>query len=82
MAIMQQGMNQQTPAILTLLRSVNRSTSSAGRRTKRGSGKRKSASTRKSGSKAKKKRAAKPARFVKGSAAAKRYMASIRKKRK
>lgn len=84
MAVMQQGFNQQTPAIMQLLRSANgaRRAAPASRKRRKKSAssarKRASSSTRRT----KKKRAAGPARLVKGSAAAKRYMAKIRKMRK
>lgn len=85
MAIWQQGMSQQTPAVLSILRSASAGSASRRSFTARKSSKRKSSSkktrtksAKSSRSGSKKKRAA---RLVKGSAAAKRYMASIRKKR-
>jgi len=76
---MQQGWNSQTPAIRNLL-------SSAGRAVARGVKRRvKRSVTRALGGKKKRaarRASAKPARLVKGSAAAKRYMSKIRKMRK
>lgn len=77
MAVVQQGMDQQTPAIKTLLRAVvGRSTGSTRRR--------KARTTRKATRKktARRKSRGKAARFVKGSAAAKAFMAKLRAKRK
>lgn len=78
--IYQQGMNQQTPAVQTILRGSlgggARSTSKRKSRT----------SARKTTKKAKTKRMSSAkstaARFVKGSPAAKRFMAKLRKMRK
>lgn len=74
----QQGWNQQTPAVQTMIAqafgTAKRATSTKRRKkaTKKAAPRRKASAKRK----------AKPARLVKGSAAAKRYMASIRKKRR
>ena len=78
MAVVQQGMDQQTPAIKTLLRGVvGRSIGSPRRRkartTRKATKRTKTARRRSSG---------KAARFVKGSAAAKAFMARLRAKRK
>jgi len=84
----QQGWSQQTPAIQSLLRSavggMRRASGSSKRRKKKKSAGAKRAKRSAGGSK-KAKRATsrgKKARLVKGSAAAKAYMAKIRKKRK
>lgn len=78
MAVVQQGMDQQTPAIKTLLRGVvGRSIGSTR--------KRKARTTRKATKRtktARRKSSGKAARFVKGSAAAKAFMARLRAKRK
>lgn len=78
MAVVQQGMDQQTPAIKTLLRGVvGRSIGSTGRRRKARTTKK--ATKRKT---ARRRSGGKAARFVKGSAAAKAFMAKLRAKRK
>lgn len=76
----QQGMNQQTPAVQALLRSLQRTATGS-----RGSTRRKKRSKRKStGStkRARKSGSRKLKRLVKGSAAAKAHMAKLRAKRK
>lgn len=77
----QQGWNQQTPAIQTLLRTAVGSAPRKARTKARSIGakvKRAASKVRRVASKVKKTKA----RLVKGSAAAKRYMAKIRKLRK
>lgn len=79
----QQGWSQQTPAVQTLLSQAFGTVKRAGTKKRRKKAtstrsRKRSASSRKRASSSRKK----PARLVKGSAAAKRYMASIRKKRR
>jgi hypothetical protein len=72
------GLNQQTAATLQIIRQGMGVRSTTKRRTKRRTKSRaKPAKRRKTRTRSKK-----PARLVKGSAAAKRYMAKIRRKRK
>lgn len=71
----QQGMSQQTPAVQNMLRVLGAKRSNGKKRTRK-------ASAKKTTTRKKRKSSSKPARLVKGSAAAKRYMAKIRKKRK
>lgn len=77
----QQGWSQQTPAVQTMLQqafgTVRRTASRKRRKTAT-----RAKSKRSPARRASSKKRSKPARMVKGSAAAKRYMASIRKKRK
>lgn len=81
MAVVQQGVNQQTPAAQSVWRTAggSRGSSNGGRRKrkKKATRSKRTASTRRASSSKKR-----PARLVKGSLAAKRYMASIRRKRK
>lgn len=77
----QQGMNQQTPAVQNTLRGISKSLNKAlgPVRKKR---KRKAKKAKSTGSKKRKKRSTPSAKqLVKGSAAAKNYMAKIRKLR-
>lgn len=80
---MQQGWNQQTPAARQIMAgafgAAKRLVSSVKRRKRAKSA---SWSSRKSSRKKRASSSRKPARLVKGSAAAKAYMAKIRKKRK
>jgi hypothetical protein len=85
MPIYLQGLSSQTPATLALIRNAMGS----GTRRARSSGKRRKRRAKAPKSRKRAKRAVrrtrtkrKKARLVKGSAAAKRYMASIRRKRK
>lgn len=83
----QQGWSQQSPAIQSLLRSVlggTKTASGSSKRRKKKAAGAKPAKRSANGSKKRKKQASggKAARLVKGSAAAKAYMAKIRKKRK
>jgi len=71
------GTAQQTPATLTALSGMSRGTSAGPRRRRKA---RKAA--RAAPRRARRASSKRPARLVKGSAAAKRYMASIRRKRK
>jgi len=83
MPVYQQGMNQQTPAIQSLLGSIR--TKSTSRKRSNGSRSKKrsmTASSRRATPRRKSSASGKAARLVKGSAAAKRYMAKIRKMRK
>jgi hypothetical protein len=73
------GFAQQTPATQALFQRAGRPVRSSTRRKRRTKAKRAAAAPRKRTRRAKSKR---PARLVKGSAAAKRYMAKIRRKRK
>lgn len=81
----QQGWNQQTPAVQSMLGGAIRS---AGRAVRRVAGAVKRKVKRRASARGAKRSARssasgkRPARLVKGSAAAKAYMASIRKKRK
>lgn len=72
------GFAQQTPATQAMFQRAGRGPARTTRRKRRTKAKR-AAAPRKRTRRAKSKR---PARLVKGSAAAKRYMASIRRKRK
>lgn len=78
------GAAQQTTAAQMILSGLNRGTRSGPRRRKSraASARATPARRRKRAAGARKRSAARPARLVKGSAAAKRYMASIRRKRK
>jgi len=82
----QQGMNQQTPAVQTILSVLRggRTSNGSKRRTRRASAN--STRTTKGGSRRKKKLSASGkrsgGRFVKGSDAARRHMAKLRKMRK
>lgn len=81
----QQGWSQQTPAVRALLAGAMGSrSSSTGTKRKRSRKKKSSATGTRKRSRSRKRTAkrAKPARLVKGSAAAKAYMAKIRRKRK
>ena len=90
--VAQQGWSQQTAAVRTLisqafgsaLRSASKSSKKRRSKSATGGGKKRksraSTSTRRKASSSRSSK--KPARMVKGSLAAKRYMASIRKKRK
>jgi len=73
------GFAQQTPATQALFQRAGRTTRPATRRKRRTKAKRASAPRRKTARRAKSKR---PARLVKGSRAAKAYMAKIRRKRR
>ena len=74
----QQGMNQQTAAVTNLIRTAFGQRAARPRR-KSAKKKRAAPRARKAGKRSSKKKAA---RLVKGSAAAKRYMAKIRRKKK
>jgi len=81
----QQGWNQQTATIQHLIRSATGALRSGGGRRRRGNrkGKKNRVAVRVSVGGGRRRRARRGrARLVKGSAAAKRYMASIRRKRK
>lgn len=90
MAIFQQGMGQMTPAIQALLRNVTRAPGRSSRRAKSKRGSARTASSKKRSTRSSKRTTKKSrssssrgkAHLVKGSAAAKRYMAKIRKMRK
>lgn len=73
------GFAQQTPATQALFQRASGRSAGTTRRRKRRTKAKRAAAPRKRTRRAKSKR---PARLVKGSAAAKRYMASIRRKRK
>jgi len=73
----QQGWSQQTPAIINTIRSAFGATRRSGARRRKRKAAKSTTRRKKSSRKAKR-----PARMVKGSLAARRYMASIRKKRK
>lgn len=85
-----QGFNQQTPANRAIVASAyGRRSASSGRRKRRSKRSASTASRGKSKTRsrastrtARKSRSSRPARLVKGSAAAKAYMAKIRRKRK
>lgn len=80
----QQGWSQGTAAMQSIMRgalAVGRRTTSR-RRSKRSAGAAVKKRKKRASSSGSRSRSSKPARLVKGSAAAKRYMASIRKKRR
>lgn len=76
----QQGWSQQTPAVQTMLQQAFGTVRRTASRKRRKKATKSAAPRRRKASGSRK--AKRPARMVKGSAAAKRYMASIRKKRK
>jgi hypothetical protein len=80
----QQGWSQQTPAVQTIIRgglAVGRALRRT-RRSKRSKAASPGKKRKKRAGSSSKRASSKPARLVKGSAAAKAYMAKIRKKRK
>jgi hypothetical protein len=77
---LQQGMNQQTPAVIHLIRTAVGRVARSGTKRRRKGSKKKHVARRARGKSTR--RTKRPARLVKGSAAAKRYMASIRRKRR
>lgn len=82
--IAQQGWGQMTPAVRQTLATVfsTRTRSASSKRRSKSKKAAASSSKRRRASSRRSKRSAKPARLIKGSAAAKRYMAKIRKLRK
>ena len=75
------GFAQSTPAMIQNTRSAGRATMGTGTKRRR-SRKKKAAGVKRRAKRASSRKSSKKARLVKGSAAAKRYMAKIRKLRK